>query len=517
LLPQATALWLGDPLARQAVGSDLRAWLLRRAMDGTVPSARAARLAPAQVDSLASGIADAPAEWVASAAITPSVAPCLSPDGHLRPAPVLLRLFLVQDGAAWHALPGGLARVPAGPDPLRPDALRPEPLWKDVWVPADEPDGLPAVVRGLPAPPAIEIRRGSGDLPSRVADDFYWLGRYLERMESSARLLRSAAARLARPNPTAREAAELDTLNRCLVRAELLPAEAAHGLGPGPMTDALLRAAGEAGPLGSQIGQVGRLTALLRDRLTGEMQAALAASLRAVGERLRGGGPGGGGPGGAAGIARLGAVADVILGFSATVAGLAAENMVRGGGRLFLDFGRRVERAQAVAAWVARALDQPGAASHPGRIEPGLRVALELCDSVITYRSRYLSLIQPAPVLDLVLADEGNPRGLGFQLAAARDMLSELDGTAMPHAMPALADGAEALREEVQAMVAGVAGTPMQAEAALALPPRLTAIEGAVAALSDRVSGRYFAVLPVAHSLGIEGAARLTTHRPGIA
>lgn len=489
-LPQAETLWLGDPAARARVGADLRPWLVRRALDGTLPSVRAGALTAEARAALAARLMASPAEWAVSAAFAPSVAPCAGPDGRLAPRPVMLRLFLVHDGQDWQTLPGGLARTLAEGDAPS--------LGKDVWVPAEDPEeGGAAMLRlgALPGTAPLAIRRASGDLPSRVADDFYWLGRYMERLEASARLLRSAAGRLARPSPTAREMAELDTLARCLVRAELLSAEAGHGLGTAAMTEALLRAAGEGGPLAAQFGQVGRLAGLLRDRLTGEMQATIATTLRGLGSRLRGASTGG--------VGRLGAVADGILGFSATVAGLAAENMVRGGGRLFLDFGRRMERAQSIAAWVARALDQPGAAAQPGRIEPGLRVALELCDSVITYRGRYLGLIQPAPVLDLVLADAGNPRGLAFQLAAAGDMLAELEA-ADDEPMPALAGEAERLGQEVQAMVRSVAEAPGQAEAALALPPRLAALEGAVAALSNGVSGRYFALLPVARSLGLE-------------
>jgi uncharacterized alpha-E superfamily protein len=196
-----------------------------------------------------------------------------------------------------------------------------------------------------------------------------------------------------------------------------------------------------------------------------------------------------------------------VLGFAATVAGLAAENMVRGGGRLFLDLGRRVERAQAIAAELARCLDQPGAATQPARLEPGLNLALELRDSVITYRSRYLTVLQPAPVLDLVLADEGNPRGLGFQLAAARDMLADLE------AESPLAAAAEDLLEEARAMVRAVAEAPAQGrsqgEAAVELRPRLRAMEGAVATLSNRITRRWFALLPAPHSLGPAPVLRL--------
>jgi uncharacterized alpha-E superfamily protein len=45
-------------------------------------------------------------------------------------------------------------------------------------------------------------------------------------------------------------------------------------------------------------------------------------------------------------------------------------------------------------------------------------VALEISDSSMTYRSRYLSAPQFAPVIDLLLADETNPRSLAFQLDA---------------------------------------------------------------------------------------------------
>jgi uncharacterized alpha-E superfamily protein len=164
-----------------------------------------------------------------------------------------------------------------------------------------------------------------------------------------------------------------------------------------------------------------------------------------------------------------------------------------------------VERAQAIVAELTRALDQPGAANQPARLEPGLRLALELRDSVITYRSRYLTVLQAAPVLDLVLADEGNPRGLAFQLAAARDMLVDLEGKP---GSP-LAQVAESLIEEAQAMVRQVAEAPSQAEAAVRLRPRLVAMEGAIAALSDRVTRRWFALLPASHSLGPAPAIRL--------
>ena len=189
--------------------------------------------------------------------------------------------------------------------------------------------------------------------------------------------------------------------------------------------------------------------------------------------------------------------------FAAAVAGVAAENMVRGGGWLFLDLGRRLERSWAVAGEVAIALDQP-----PPRIEAGLRLVLELCNSAITYRSRYFDVLQPAPVLDLVLADQGNPRGLGFQLAQMHTLLTELGGEGGAREM--LASTAAGLLAEAEMIVESVLASPDQSVAAAELPPRLEAMAAALAGLSDSITRRYFALLPAAQTLGWSAEAATT-------
>jgi uncharacterized alpha-E superfamily protein len=169
--------------------------------------------------------------------------------------------------------------------------------------------------------------------------------------------------------------------------------------------------------------------------------------------------------------------------------------MVRGGARLFLELGRRVERAQAVAGEVAVALDAP-----PARIEAGLRLVLELCDSVITYRSRYLGVLQPAPALDLVLADAANPRGLAFQLVAIRDALAEVAGDAED----AGAREAARLLALAEDMTPRLLAAREQAQEAARLPPVLRQMARDLGALSDLVSRRYFALLPPARAVGVD-------------
>jgi uncharacterized alpha-E superfamily protein len=144
-------------------------------------------------------------------------------------------------------------------------------------------------------------------------------------------------------------------------------------------------------------------------------------------------------------------------------------------------------------------LEQPNAVSQPGRVEAGLRLALELRDSVITYRTRYLAALEPAPALDLILADEGNPRGLAFQLIAARMLLREIaeDGDSLLASI-------DPLLSEADLIVQDVLQSPDQMAATARLPSRLRKLEQAIAAVADRVSRRYFTLLPVARSLGVE-------------
>jgi uncharacterized circularly permuted ATP-grasp superfamily protein/uncharacterized alpha-E superfamily protein len=490
LASQAT-LWLGEGAVVRTVLRDLEGWVVRPATDGDAPPVVPMMLSTAERTELAARMQADPAAYAASVAPTPSVAPCAGERG-LDAKPIALRMFMTFDGTRWRAFPGGLARALSEEDALAGRLPR-NALSKDVWVMADESSTVQGAL-GL-STPTLAIRRTSGDLPSRVADNFYWLGRYLERLEEAARLQRAIIVRILRPSPTAREIAEMQILVASLTSVKMMDAEDASVLGAGMLAGAVMRAFRREGGMRRVLAHVARQVEQLRDRLTGEMHTVLTRSLRILGENMR----------------RLPADSNMrsleyasnltteVLEFAATVAGLAAENMVRGGGRLFLDFGRRMERAQSIAAELAQVLDQPGAMTQPGRVEAGLRLALELRDSVITYRARYLAVMQPAPALDLILADEGNPRGLAFQLAAARELLREIveNGDSLLLSM-------EPLLREAGDIVQDVLRSPDQTATAARLPPRLKKLEQAIGAVADRVSRRYFTLLPVARSLGVE-------------
>ena len=124
---------------------------------------------------------------------------------------------------------------------------------------------------------------------------------------------------------------------------------------------------------------------------------------------------------------------------------------------------------------------------------------MELRDSVITYRARYLAVMQAAPALDLILADEGNPRGLAFQLLAMRDLLRQI--TEEGDSLLTLVD--RALRD-ARGIVAAVPAAANQMQAAARLTDTLSALELSIESVADRVSRRYFTLLPIARSLSVD-------------
>jgi uncharacterized alpha-E superfamily protein len=120
----------------------------------------------------------------------------------------------------------------------------------------------------------------------------------------------------------------------------------------------------------------------------------------------------------------LEALDGLILSFGA-FAGLQNENLSRTFGFMFTDMGRRLERARNTSTLLYSMLG----VVHADEASV-LSELLEVLDNGITYRRRYQDVMQAAPVLDLVLTDESNPRSIAFQLAALHEHVR-----ALPHSI----------------------------------------------------------------------------------
>lgn len=388
----------------------------RPVIPATLPEAERARLAE--------DIRIRPQAYLAFQRIARSTVPCWD-EGHLVSRKLSLRVFAVRDGDGFAVMPGGLGRIDSQGDGGN--------LWfergggsKDCWVLADAPVAEVSLLRPSEAP--LELKRGGIDLPSRVADNLFWMGRYAERAEDCARLVRSALACLAEDSAEA-DQSQIDAYLRMLARCKL--AVLREGVQPSTALVGII-ADGAGGPLKPARDNLRRTAFGVRDRLSADTWRALTA----LDSELAGDGA----EDANQALARLNRV--VIA--CASLAGMARENTTRGPGWRFLDLGRRIERASFLVDCLHAAFDGPGAGQAPA-----LEALLRTADSAITYRARYLTTIQAAPVVDLLLTDRTNPRAIAFQA----NQIVEHVGKLPRDSVDALPGQAERLATHLQATV----------------------------------------------------------------
>ena len=102
---------------------------------------------------------------------------------------------------------------------------------------------------------------------------------------------------------------------------------------------------------------------------------------------------------------------DQMLLAASALAGFAMDDMTRDDGWRFLINGRRIERLCFLSGAISQFL-RLDATRHASSLE----WLLELADSSITYRSRYMALPELLPTIDLIVFDEDNPHAVIFQV-----------------------------------------------------------------------------------------------------
>lgn len=496
LLMQAVpALWCGQAAALEEVLHDLGSFAIRRCFGRLDEPVFPATLEPAAIEALGERLRRQPFAYVAQRLVTPSLAPTWSDKG-LVPHPVIVRSFLVRDGQDYHAMPGGHARVPSTHHEFFRAPMTHHGIGKDVWVLSA--DDVRSVNIGAPAPQRLAPERTGAVLPSRAADNLFWLGRYVERLDNGSRLLRAALWRLATGTLGPRDMAELRAIAHALEHFSLIDTAASQAPPDSRvLAQALTQAAGPDQPLNDTFRAIQRLGAAVRDRLSGDMWQAINQMLGETRRRL---------DYGFGDIDRLITALDDLIRFSATFSGLASENMTRGPGWRFLDIGRRIERGVFIGHGALGAFSL-----QPVAWEPAMRLALELCDSTITYRSRYLAALQPAPVLDLVLADESNPRSLAFQLRRLDEHLAALPNRSGDLTVLPVAEIANDLVAVVRLFERGDAAKQSEGTPLSMLHDLLDESAHSLRALSNAITRAYFTHVPAAQALGSQRAAQKIT------
>ncbi|MBV9767946.1 MAG: circularly permuted type 2 ATP-grasp protein, partial [Bryobacterales bacterium] len=337
-----------------------------------------------------------PERYVAQERVALSTVPVWE-DGPLHPRHMVVRVYAVPSGGSYAVMPGGLTRVSTSLDSMVV-SIQSGGGSKDTWVLGDGP--APPFTLLRPPTHPLDVSRATFDLSSRVADNLFWLGRYTERVEAAVRITRTILSRFFQEEDGTRSAG-MNAGLRMLAALGYIQAEKPTAAEQEVLS--MISNPADSKGLVWSIHQVRRVAWLLRDRISVDAWLILNQldqqfSIQPPPEEFR-----------------ISAAQDrlnrAIITLSA-FGGLVMESMTRGDGWRFLDIGRRLERAIQMVGLLGNGLPQQA----PGRVGV-LEAILEMADSSITYRSRYLTSVQVDLVLDLLLVDEANPRSIAFQLA----------------------------------------------------------------------------------------------------
>ncbi|MCP5368853.1 MAG: circularly permuted type 2 ATP-grasp protein [Hyphomicrobiales bacterium] len=401
-LPNIATWWCGQEAERGYVRANVENMVIGEALSTNLPFDETDTLAIGgrpqhSADLDLPGLIDRQGDrLVGQEAVTLSTTPAYV-DGMLVPRPMSLRVFLARTAAGWQVMPGGFARIGRTGDPSAV-SMQAGGAAADVWILSEkmvEWDG------SLHEPSGPFVRAEPGMLPSRAADNLFWLGRYVERTEMAIRLLRAYHARRAEaaghPFPV------LEALGAYLAFYGIDPEET--------MPRGLLATLSSAINNGRSV----------RDRFSVDGWMALIDLARGARELEGTIEPGDD-------VARaMGVLLRKVTGFS----GLVHENMYRFAGWRFLSIGRALERASATASLLQRFL-------QPDAPEGSLDLMVEACDSVMSHRRLYAVDTNRETVIDLLALDTKNPRAILFQLNEVQQDSQLLPGAEKAGQMSAL-------------------------------------------------------------------------------
>ena len=487
-LPSVATWWCGQPYALDWVLNHLDSVVVKPAF----PSLGMEPVFGAELEQRAKGkLADQlrarPHEYVAQEQIALSNAPVWD-KGDLYPRSVVLRAYVLNTGTGWMAIPGGLVRVAELEGAVV--SMQRGGHSKDAWVLWDSPIDTFSMLRPRNEP--VALRRDSPAVPSSVADNVFWLGRYVERAEYTARIVRAMASRTRRANQA--ELGCLLRLHACLEsRKSKLPRIRRKRITAAQFELELISLVTDTkrgDSLASTLQEVSRVGGTVRERLSADMVFLLGQLRDSIKVDSH------------TAFLEYPAMLTGCLELLSAFSGMERENINRGLGWLFMRIGRRLERAMYLTRQLREIAKPLGEQDWPL-----LETLLEVADSSMTYRSRYYTTLQPLAVLDVLMADETNPRSLDFQLTHLVHMYGKLPRH-VPEDLSAMQNALALLRSlDLGKLSYPLPGSPVLAKAAddlSQLERFLTGLETLLPSWSNNLSSRYFSharTLPIAIGL----------------
>ena len=462
-LPSVATWWCGEQPALEYVEEHLDRLVIKPTFPNQKFEQRFGRdLGSAERSQLLTRVRGRPYAYVAQERISLSQAPSWLAGATLRltPRTLTMRVYAIATAEGYQVMPGGLARI-AAEGVIDIVSSQRGGGSKDVWVLGGEDaaaPGAPAAPGGEPG--ASSLRQRHDELPAQLVENLYWLGRYAERCEDKARLLRATLA--TRTNAAIWRSARAECVRHGVLAADSDVAASLHD-------EALEFGVAE------DLQRLGWCASQARSRLSAEHWRAVSVMQRQFHEA-------------GATAADPAETLDRLLVSLTALSGFALDDMTQDDGWRLLMLGRRLERMQFLAELLAARLSAD-ALLRQAEIE----WLLDVGGASIAYRTRYVMVPQLLPVLQLLIFDESSPRALAFQWRSVRRTLADL-----AESLGAAPD------DQLDEPLAQLCALPLDgidaegAEGALrrqALAAALEVLGAASAHLCDRLALRHFSLV----------------------
>ena len=393
-LPTVATWWCGERPALDYVLGNLQGLVLKSAF----PNQRFDAIFGRDLDDSARAdilarIKRRPHAYVAQERFALSQVPAWRSTGQLAltAKAVTLRVYAVATQTGYRVMPGGLARI-ASESAVDVVSSQSGGGSKDVWVLSEGRAAHDTTARAA----GLRASVRNDELPSRLGENLFWLGRYAERCEDKARLLRATLE--------ARADSELWEYALAVTR----------DLGVIARNDNPLKNLFDAGNTLGLAADVKRFTwcaQQARSRLSTEHWRAIGVLDRQMQEITPK-------------RSEAREILDRLLLSFAALGGFAFDDMVQDNGWRLMMCGRRLERVQFLSNLLARCLR----AEHPST-QSELEWLLNITSSTMAYRSRYMASPRLSLTLELIVRDTGNPHALAFQRAELQAELERLSAS----------------------------------------------------------------------------------------
>jgi uncharacterized circularly permuted ATP-grasp superfamily protein/uncharacterized alpha-E superfamily protein len=420
-LPALPTWWCGERAALRAVLPQIADSVIKSTYSEAGGGAVLARtLSPRQREEWAARITREPEQHTIQAYLPLAQMPTWKTDrsgDRIAPRSFLLRVFAVSDGAqGWRVLPGGLTRIAGGEHDIA--SMQRGGSSADTWVLTDGEVDATSLLHH--EHPSVDTPARSRMVTSRAAENLFWLGRYTERTENTARFARLAIASLNGEDQSSVPLLAWLT-DVAVSNALVLPAVPAATQARRVFERSLIAALGDvkSTSVGYNLRKVRAAAQAVRERLSQEQWNLI---VHAEQEFLRG-------CAACSSEAEYSSVQtlrvlEVLSSHTAAMTGAQTDRMTRDDGWRLLSTGRHLERM----GFLAQALE---AAFETGAVhdEGGFEAVVALFDSTITFHAQYQQRHDIPALLDLLVLDADNPRSLSWVARTLRNRLARLAGT----------------------------------------------------------------------------------------